>query len=66
MMKKRIDLEKKLGCLGKLEHHGDFNPDEDQTGCLNLYQGADVYYEEEEVEDELRPVTKEVNIVKPF
>ena len=60
MMKRRIELEKKEKCLGKLEHHSELNPDEDQSGCLNLYQGADVYFEEE-VENETTPGTKEVN-----
>ncbi|PWA37056.1 hypothetical protein CTI12_AA594850 [Artemisia annua] len=58
MMKQRIELEKKQKCLGKLEHHGEFNQEEDQSGCINLYQGADVYFEEE-IEDETSPATKE-------
>lgn len=62
MMKRRIELEKKEKCLGKLEHHGEFNPDEDQSGCINLYQGADVFFEEE-VENVTTPGTKEVNML---
>ncbi|PWA66292.1 hypothetical protein CTI12_AA334370 [Artemisia annua] len=58
MMKQRIELEKKQKCLGKLEHHGKFNQEEDQSDCINLYQGADVYFEEE-IEDETSPATKE-------
>ncbi|PWA44220.1 hypothetical protein CTI12_AA530240 [Artemisia annua] len=58
MMKQRIELEKKQKCLGKLEHHGEFNQEEDQSGCINLYQGADVYFEED-IEDETSPTTKE-------
>ncbi|PWA99412.1 hypothetical protein CTI12_AA009070 [Artemisia annua] len=60
MMKQRIELEKKQKCLGKLEHHGKFNQEEDQSDCINLYQGADVYFEEE-IEDETSPATKEKN-----
>ncbi|PWA48886.1 hypothetical protein CTI12_AA488630 [Artemisia annua] len=58
MMKQRIELEKKQKCLGKLEHHGKFNQEEDQSDCINLYQGADVYLEEE-IEDETSLATKE-------
>ncbi|PWA40472.1 hypothetical protein CTI12_AA560510 [Artemisia annua] len=63
MMKHRIELEKKEKCLGKLEHHGEFNEDEDQSGCINLYQGADVYFEEEDyyrlIESSLDRISKE-------
>ncbi|GJX57368.1 hypothetical protein Tco_0287265, partial [Tanacetum coccineum] len=35
-------METKKRCLGNLEHHGDFDPDEEQNG-LDLYKGLDVY-----------------------
>ncbi|GJT22215.1 hypothetical protein Tco_0892152 [Tanacetum coccineum] len=41
-MKKRITMETEKRCLGKLEHHGEFDPEEEQDG-LNLYKGLDVY-----------------------
>ncbi|GJS29287.1 hypothetical protein Tco_0489907 [Tanacetum coccineum] len=43
-MKKRITMETEKRCLGKLEHHGDFDTEEEQDG-LNLYKGLDVYVE---------------------
>ena len=43
-MRKRIGMEMKEECLGKLDHHEEFDPDEEQTG-LNLYKGNDVYNE---------------------
>nr|GFA11026.1 hypothetical protein [Tanacetum cinerariifolium] len=42
MMRKRIMMETSKGCLGNLEHHEDFDPDEDQNG-IDLYKGLDVY-----------------------
>ncbi|GJR97066.1 hypothetical protein Tco_0269240 [Tanacetum coccineum] len=36
MMRKRIMMETSKGCLGNLEHHGDFDPDEDQNGPYQL------------------------------
>ncbi|GJW78369.1 hypothetical protein Tco_0140051 [Tanacetum coccineum] len=44
MMRKRIMMETSKGCLGNLEHHGDFDPDEDQNGT-DLYKGLDEFYE---------------------
>ncbi|GJV03486.1 hypothetical protein Tco_1337055 [Tanacetum coccineum] len=41
-MKKKITMETEKRCLGKLEHHGEFDPKEEQDG-LNLYKGLDVY-----------------------
>ncbi|PWA46241.1 hypothetical protein CTI12_AA503420 [Artemisia annua] len=43
-MRKRIGMEIKENCLGKLEHHEKFDPEEEQTG-LNFYKGTDVYNE---------------------
>ncbi|PWA75107.1 hypothetical protein CTI12_AA228290 [Artemisia annua] len=43
-MRKRIGMEIKDNCLGKLEHHEEFDPEEEQTG-LNFYKGTDVYTE---------------------
>ncbi|PWA31103.1 hypothetical protein CTI12_AA625930 [Artemisia annua] len=43
-MRKRIGMEIKENCLGKLEHHEKFDPEEEQTG-LNFYKGMDVYNE---------------------
>nr|GEW20919.1 hypothetical protein [Tanacetum cinerariifolium] len=40
--KKRIKMETKTRCLGKLEHHGEFDPEEEQDG-MNVYKGLDVY-----------------------
>nr|GEV44958.1 hypothetical protein [Tanacetum cinerariifolium] len=55
IMRKRITMEKKQSCLGNLEHHGDFDPDEQQHG-LDLYKGLDVYIVPL---SERKPVTKE-------
>ncbi|GJT27851.1 hypothetical protein Tco_0908126 [Tanacetum coccineum] len=55
MMRKRITMETSKGCLGNLEHHEDFDPDEDQNG-IDLYKGLDVYIEPL---SERKPVTKE-------
>ncbi|GJT07368.1 ulp1 protease family, C-terminal catalytic domain-containing protein [Tanacetum coccineum] len=52
---KRITMETSKGCLGNLEHHEDFDPDEDQNG-IDLYKGLDVYIEPL---SERKPVTKE-------
>ncbi|GJT69293.1 hypothetical protein Tco_1028579 [Tanacetum coccineum] len=41
-MKKRIKIETKTRCLGKLEHHGEFDPEEEQDG-MNVYKGLDVH-----------------------
>ncbi|GKC46760.1 ulp1 protease family, C-terminal catalytic domain-containing protein [Tanacetum coccineum] len=41
-MKKRIKMETETRCLGKLEHHEEFNPEEEQDG-MNVYKGLDVY-----------------------
>ncbi|GKD07059.1 hypothetical protein Tco_1186744 [Tanacetum coccineum] len=41
-MKKRIKMEAGTRCLGKLEHHGEFHPEEEQDG-INVYKGLDVY-----------------------
>ncbi|GKD46779.1 hypothetical protein Tco_1271424 [Tanacetum coccineum] len=41
-MKKRIKMETETRCLGKLEHHGEFDPEEEQDG-MNVYKGLDVY-----------------------
>lgn len=55
-MRKRIGIEIKDNCLGKLEHHEQFNQDEEQTG-LDFYKGTDVYNEPLPPK---RPETKEV------
>ncbi|GJZ62829.1 hypothetical protein Tco_0619250 [Tanacetum coccineum] len=55
MMRKRIMMETSKGCLGNLEHHGDFDPDEDQNG-IDLYKGLDIYIEPL---SERKPLTKE-------
>ncbi|GKB67760.1 hypothetical protein Tco_0929172 [Tanacetum coccineum] len=52
--KKNHDRNNK-GCLGNLEHHEDFDPDEDQNG-IDLYKRLDVYIEPL---SERKPVTKE-------
>jgi hypothetical protein len=36
-MRKRIGMEMIDNCLGKLEHHEEFDPEEEQTG-LNFYK----------------------------
>ncbi|GKD87901.1 hypothetical protein Tco_1359055 [Tanacetum coccineum] len=41
-MKKKIKMETETRCLGKLEHHGEFDPEEEQDG-MNVYKGLDVY-----------------------
>ncbi|GKE06954.1 hypothetical protein Tco_1398972 [Tanacetum coccineum] len=41
-MKKMIKMETDTRCLGKLEHHGEFDPEEEQDG-MNVYKGLDVY-----------------------
>ncbi|GJU38528.1 hypothetical protein Tco_1191485 [Tanacetum coccineum] len=41
-MKKRIKMETYTRCLGKLEHYGEFNHEEEQDG-INVYKGLDVY-----------------------
>ncbi|GJZ43371.1 hypothetical protein Tco_0590626 [Tanacetum coccineum] len=41
-MKKRIKMETETRCLGKLEHHGEFDPEEEHDG-MNVYKGLDVY-----------------------
>ncbi|GJW67987.1 hypothetical protein Tco_0122411 [Tanacetum coccineum] len=41
-MKKRIKMETETRCLGKLEHHGEFDPEEHKDG-MNVYKGLDVY-----------------------
>nr|GEZ36430.1 hypothetical protein [Tanacetum cinerariifolium] len=41
-MKKRIKMEKETRCLEKLEHHGEFDSEEEQGG-MNVYKGLDVY-----------------------
>ncbi|GKC51557.1 hypothetical protein Tco_1074302 [Tanacetum coccineum] len=41
-MKKRIKMETYTRCLAKLEHHGDFDHEEEQDG-MNVYKGLDVY-----------------------
>ncbi|GJT18982.1 hypothetical protein Tco_0877688 [Tanacetum coccineum] len=55
MMRKRIMVETSKGYLGNLEHHEDFDPDEDQNG-IDLYKGLDVYIEPL---SERKPVTNE-------
>ncbi|GJV48629.1 hypothetical protein Tco_1438841 [Tanacetum coccineum] len=65
MMRKRIMMETSKGCLGNLEHHEDFDRDEDQNG-IDLYKGLDVYIEPL---SERKPVTKEEfykNIIEKF
>nr|GEW70666.1 hypothetical protein [Tanacetum cinerariifolium] len=55
MMRKRIMMETSKGCLGNIEHHEDFDPDEDHNG-IDLYKGLDVYIESL---SERKPVTNE-------
>ena len=55
-MRKRIGMEMIDNCLGKLEHHEEFDPEEEQTG-LNFYKGMDVYNEPLPPK---RPETKQV------
>ncbi|GJU34528.1 hypothetical protein Tco_1182882 [Tanacetum coccineum] len=40
--KKRITMETEKRCLGKLEHHVEFDPKEEQNG-LDLYKGLDKF-----------------------
>nr|GEY95147.1 ulp1 protease family, C-terminal catalytic domain-containing protein [Tanacetum cinerariifolium] len=47
--------ETSKGCLGNIEHHEDFDPDEEQNG-IDLYKGLDVSIEPL---SERKPVTKE-------
>nr|GEY11014.1 hypothetical protein [Tanacetum cinerariifolium] len=44
MITKRINIETRQKCLGSLEHHGDFNLEEEQIG-IDLYKGLDIYIE---------------------
>nr|GFA13777.1 hypothetical protein [Tanacetum cinerariifolium] len=55
MIRKRINMETRQKCLGSLEHHEDFNPEEKQIG-IDLYKGLDVY--NEPLSDRI-PVTRE-------
>ncbi|GJY32645.1 hypothetical protein Tco_0417114 [Tanacetum coccineum] len=41
-IKKQITIETEKRCMGKLEHHGEFDPEEEHDG-LDLYKGLDVY-----------------------
>ncbi|GKE71207.1 hypothetical protein Tco_1529279, partial [Tanacetum coccineum] len=41
-MRKRIKMETKTRRLGKLEHHEEFDPEEEQDR-MNVYKGLDVY-----------------------
>ncbi|GJR15411.1 ulp1 protease family, C-terminal catalytic domain-containing protein [Tanacetum coccineum] len=41
-MRKMIKMETETRRLGKLEHHGEFDPEEEQDG-MNVYKGLDVY-----------------------
>nr|GEU70112.1 ulp1 protease family, C-terminal catalytic domain-containing protein [Tanacetum cinerariifolium] len=41
-MKKMIQMETEIRCLGKLEHLREFNPEEEQDG-MNVYKRLDVY-----------------------
>ncbi|GKA59122.1 hypothetical protein Tco_0758435 [Tanacetum coccineum] len=41
-MRKRIKMETETRRLGKLEHHEEFDPEEEQDG-MNVYKGLDVY-----------------------
>ncbi|PWA88691.1 hypothetical protein CTI12_AA117770 [Artemisia annua] len=59
-IRKRIGMEIKENCLGKLEHHEEFDPEEEQTG-LNFYKGMDVYNEPLSPK---RPETKEEFVEK--
>ncbi|PWA54937.1 hypothetical protein CTI12_AA431760 [Artemisia annua] len=59
-MRKRIGMEIKENCLGKLEHHEKFDPEEEQTS-LNFYKGMDVYNEPLPPK---RPKTKEEFVEK--
>ncbi|GJY82207.1 hypothetical protein Tco_0494958 [Tanacetum coccineum] len=43
-MKNRITMETTKQCLGKLDHHGEFDPEEKQIG-IDLYKCLDVYVE---------------------
>nr|GEV21458.1 hypothetical protein [Tanacetum cinerariifolium] len=52
---KRIKMETRQIFLGSLEHHGDFNPEEEQMG-IDLYNGLNVYIEP--LSDRI-PVTRE-------
>ena len=49
-------MEIKENCLGKLEHHEEFDEEEEQTG-LDFYKGMDVYNEPLPPK---RPETKQV------
>nr|GEW20903.1 hypothetical protein [Tanacetum cinerariifolium] len=59
---KRIKMETRQKCLGRLEHHGDFNSEEEQIG-IDLYKGLDVYIE---LLSDRIPVTRENNRVTKF
>nr|GEU57996.1 hypothetical protein [Tanacetum cinerariifolium] len=43
MMRKRIKMETSQRCLESLEHHGEFDPKEENNG-IDLYKGLDEYY----------------------
>ncbi|GKE29169.1 hypothetical protein Tco_1444553 [Tanacetum coccineum] len=63
-MKKRIKMETETRCLGKLEHHGEFDPEEQDV--MNVYKGLDVYVPQ--INDK-EPETKEEfyeNIIEKF
>ncbi|GJZ55628.1 hypothetical protein Tco_0610821 [Tanacetum coccineum] len=55
-MKNRITMETTKQCLGKLDHHGEFDPEEKQIG-IDLYKCLDVYVEP--LKDR-KPVTQEL------
>ncbi|GKG22171.1 hypothetical protein Tco_0387474, partial [Tanacetum coccineum] len=57
-MKKRIKMETETRCLGKLEHPGEFDPEEEQDG-MNVYKGLDVYVP---LINNKEPETKEVKM----
>ncbi|GJX97621.1 hypothetical protein Tco_0353419 [Tanacetum coccineum] len=66
-MRKRIKMETETRRLGKLEHHEEFDPEEEQDG-MNVYKGLDVYVAP--INDK-EPETKEMvrtlrNAVKKF
>ncbi|GJR11193.1 hypothetical protein Tco_0793845 [Tanacetum coccineum] len=55
MMRKRIKMETSQRCLGSLEHHSEFDPEEEHNG-IDLYKGLDVFIEP--LSNKI-PVTKE-------
>ncbi|GKA73023.1 hypothetical protein Tco_0779239 [Tanacetum coccineum] len=56
MMRNKVTTETTKRCLGNLEHHGEFSPEEEHTS-IDLYKGFNVYIEQLNPK---KPVEKEI------